>query len=65
MEDENFQDKIGTATVVVQVNDVFDFLFHTKIFYINWVMQFRVCNCKLTKDLPANIGPYYFVFVKC
>ena len=64
MEDENFQDKIGTATVVVQVNDVFDFLFHTKIFDVNWVMLFLVCNCKFTKDLPANIGPYFFVFVK-
>ena len=44
MEDENFQDKIGTATVVVQVNDVFDFLFHTKIFYVNWVVWIRVCQ---------------------
>ena len=39
MEDENFQDKIGTATVVVQVNDVVDFLFELGYYFdVNWVM---------------------------
>ena len=39
MEDENFQDKIGTATVVVQVNDVVDFLFKLRYYFdVNWVM---------------------------
>ena len=61
MEDENFQDKIGTATVVVQVNDVFDFFFTQRFLMSIGLCGFEfVSNCKFTKDLPANICPYFF-----